>query len=521
MARLFSTAPSVPRHWPDHWRGLPWDRLFPLLVLIYCSLHLAVRLWASPNIGTDDVEQALMAQSWRWGYNPAQPPLYTWLLLGTYGLLGPGVLAHMLLKYLLVAGCYLSAWLAARQMLPAAAAALATASLLLLFGFGWGVHAGVTHTLTLTILLFLSLAVLIRLGERPGWGLYGLLGLCAGLGLLSKYSFGLFLLPLLLAMLLEPVGRRILRHPGMILAALIALLVALPHGLWMIDMPRDYAGRLATLAGRGEAGGAARAMLTGFGSLAQAGLTFLAPFWALALVLFTPALFRPATGRADPWTRILAWTVGFGLLALAFTIVGGGATQFKDRRMHPILVGVPLLTLLAIATAPLARWRWRVHVGLLITIATISLLALIGQALFEPKSCRNCRLHAPMPALAQTLAAQGIGPGTILAGDEHLGGNLRLHLPAAVAVPLYGDVLPPPGDPAGQCVLVWNSRGTVPPALPGALAAFAGRAYGIPAAELADTPASVALPLLRNAGRAEPFAWLVLTERDGQCRSRR
>lgn len=518
MARFFPTTPSVPRHWPDDWRGWSWDRWFPLLVLLYCGLHLAVRLWASPNIGTDDVEQALMAQDWRWGYNPAQPPLYTWLLLGFYRLLGTSVLAHMLLKYLLVAGCYLSAWLAARQLLPAAAAALAAASLVLLFGFGWGVHAGVTHTLTLTILLFLTLAVMIRLGNKPGWGLYGLLGICAGLGLLSKYSFSLFLLPLLLAMLLEPVGRRILRHPGMILAAVVAVVITLPHGLWMLDIPRDYAGRLATLAGRGEAGGIGRAMLTGFGSLAQAGLTFLAPFWALALALFTPALFRPATGRPDPWTRILAWTIGFGLLALAFTIVGGGATAFKDRRMHPILVGVPLLTLLAIAAAPLARWRWRVHIGLLIAIACISLLALIGQALFEPKSCRNCRLHAPMPALAQALAAQGIGSGTILAGDEHLGGNLRLHLPAAVAVPLYSDVLPPAGEPAGRCVLVWNSRGSVPPIVPPALAAFANKAYGIPASTLAAPPDSTALPLLRNAGRAEPYAWLVLTDRDGQCR---
>src|SRR5258708_25987240 len=67
---------------------------FWLLLAAYLAAHAALRVWASPNIGTDEVEQALFAQSWAWGYNPRQPPLFTWLLLGAYRIFGPGVLAH-------------------------------------------------------------------------------------------------------------------------------------------------------------------------------------------------------------------------------------------------------------------------------------------------------------------------------------------------------------------------------------------------------------------------------------------
>src|SRR5271163_2723843 len=74
-------------------------RGFWLLLAIYLAAHAALRLWASPNIGTDEVEQALFAQSWSWGYNPRQPPLFTWLLLGAYKLFGASVLAHVMLKY--------------------------------------------------------------------------------------------------------------------------------------------------------------------------------------------------------------------------------------------------------------------------------------------------------------------------------------------------------------------------------------------------------------------------------------
>ncbi|MEJ0068754.1 MAG: hypothetical protein WDO24_08550 [Pseudomonadota bacterium] len=72
---------------------------FWILLAAYLVVHAVLRLWASPNIGTDEVEQALFAQTWAWGYNPRQPPLFTWLLLGAYRIFGPDVAAHVMLKY--------------------------------------------------------------------------------------------------------------------------------------------------------------------------------------------------------------------------------------------------------------------------------------------------------------------------------------------------------------------------------------------------------------------------------------
>src|SRR3954447_13371695 len=109
MTTETQTAESPPAR-ADRWRTAARTarRLFELVVTPhgfwaglagYLVLHFLLRLWASPNIGTDEVEQALFAQSWAWGYNPRQPPLFTWLLLGAYALFGAGIVAHLALKY--------------------------------------------------------------------------------------------------------------------------------------------------------------------------------------------------------------------------------------------------------------------------------------------------------------------------------------------------------------------------------------------------------------------------------------
>src|SRR5262249_41548721 len=54
-------------------------RAFALLLVAYAITHAALRVWISPILNIDDAREAIFTQTLAWGYQPRQPPLYTWL----------------------------------------------------------------------------------------------------------------------------------------------------------------------------------------------------------------------------------------------------------------------------------------------------------------------------------------------------------------------------------------------------------------------------------------------------------
>lgn len=489
---------------------------FWVLLTVYLAAHAALRVWASPNIGTDEVEQALFAQSWSWGYNPRQPPLFTWLLLIAYQLFGPGVLAHVVLKYTALGVMYGCAYRCARRLIAApTTAALATLALLLIYGFGWGVHTGVTHTLVMSALIFANLLALLRLVEHRRIGDYLLFGVATGLGLLTKYSYGFFIGPLLCACFAVPSIRDAVRTRRMLIALGVAALVFLPHGLWMLTVGRDYGATLAELGAVGARQSYLGNVAAGLGSLVKASALFLAPFWIVALVLFWPVLRRPAP-PARPWLRVLPIALAIGLVLLALTVLIAEVTYFKDRRMHALLLIAPLLLFLWLDHRAIEPWRLRWLAAAVGAVVSIVFVILLGQALLEPYFCRRCWLHMPLPALEQAMRQSGFERGTIVADEEHVGGNLRLAFPAArVLSPAYPSLdLPPPG--AGACLLAWHAR-FAGDAVPARLLDFLGQRFQLTPS---GTPVVLDLPMMRRADRLDRFAYLIVPNADGDCRPR-
>ena len=73
-----------------------------VLVGGYLLLHLLIRLLFSGTLQLDDAEQIRLSQTLALGYPIPQPPLYSWFSWGLFQLLGSGLLALTLLKYLLI-----------------------------------------------------------------------------------------------------------------------------------------------------------------------------------------------------------------------------------------------------------------------------------------------------------------------------------------------------------------------------------------------------------------------------------
>jgi dolichol-phosphate mannosyltransferase len=113
---------------------------------------------------------------------------------------------------------------------------------------------GFLATPDMAMIFFWTLAVALTFcivnDPRPRY--WPLLGFTLGLGLICKYPFGILPLGLLIAFASSHEGRMRLRTPGPYLAAALAMLVLLPHMLWLAQ--NDYISVLFQL-GHGLGGG--------------------------------------------------------------------------------------------------------------------------------------------------------------------------------------------------------------------------------------------------------------------------
>lgn len=204
-------------------------------------LFVAWHLWALPRLGItlhiDEAQYWTWSRELAWGYY-SKPPLIAALIAASTVTLGDGLVGIKALTLVLTAltALALGGWVAAMSgdaRRGAMAALLALGSpLLLLLGFA------ATTDVPLLLAWTLAAWALWWALQRPAsaWR-WGLLGLVAGLGMLSKYTMAAFGPGALLAvMLVRPAHARwpqVLR--GGLLAAGVAALVMSPHIAWNVQ----------------------------------------------------------------------------------------------------------------------------------------------------------------------------------------------------------------------------------------------------------------------------------------------
>lgn len=395
-----------------------------LLLALYFLLHATARVLISgPSLELDEAEQVILAQQLRWGYG-SQPPLYTWLQTSAFALLGHQVLALAVVKNLLLFTLYLLTYRAAREYGASERVAMvAAATLLLLPQIAWESQRDLTHSVLATACAAATLnagALLLRRGQTRH---YLLLGLCAGLGVLAKYNYAVFLLAWLLAALSLPEFRlRLLRRESL-LALLVFLLLVSPHALWVVRHVGD------TLAQAGTFHSAAHGSLLvdygrGLTALVKATAAFLGPLAVCYLLLCRRPPGTPTT--PDPMRTVLGRSLLFGLGLCLLMVLGFRVTNFKDRWMQPLLFHAVIYGALRsrpwLDVAPARR--------LLTAAAVVALLVLTvlpGRTLLAGRLDDLNRFNAPWSSLGAELRQTGFRGGNIIAQDRWVGGNL-LHL---------------------------------------------------------------------------------------------
>lgn len=210
------------------------------LLALHAVLWTVVPVVAFETPPLDVLENRVWGAAWEWGYFK-HPPLQAWLTQGAWLLLGtPGI---YLLSQVCVVGTALGVFLLGRDAVDART----------------GAFGAILYSLSYYA-TFPTPEFNANVLQAPLWALSGWLLWCAiqrdsykywvGLGvataaaLYAKYSVIFLICGLLVATLALPQGRHVFARPGPYVGIAIALLLCLPHGLWMVQsdfLPLTYA----------------------------------------------------------------------------------------------------------------------------------------------------------------------------------------------------------------------------------------------------------------------------------------
>ncbi|MGI9418246.1 MAG: glycosyltransferase family 39 protein [Geminicoccaceae bacterium] len=497
------------------------------LIGLYLVGHCALRLALGPTLGLDDAEQILFAQRWDFGYRFRQPPLFTWLLLPIIDIVGPGVLAVSLVRYLLLAITFVCLYLTARLCLDDQRfSGLAVLSYALIYVFAYYAHHDLTHTTALGAAIALAFHVTARLAKNPSLPAYGLLGLVFGFGLLAKWNFALLAIGLPLTCLLLPSYRHLVLTRKIALTIAIMAAISTPTALWMFAHDQSVQAVSSDILTDEAAIGGLSLWLEGGSTLLRSTLLFPLPFLPIFLVLFgqslrfrraqLPTTFRPAL---TPTFFGFLMLIMLGLHVLLIPLFG--AVNFTERWMHPALMPLPIF-LFALAERGERPER---RIAGYLAVTAILVAAAIGARLYRSVEgadhCGKCREFAPFAELAGGLRQAGFAQGTIVADGLHIGGNLRMLFAGSLVVdPAFPPALWPDGksaDGSVDCLLVWRDDADRTRERRDGVRQYARVEFGLSTTAIPKT-GRLDAALLGSSSRRYALGFELYREKDGGCR---
>jgi 4-amino-4-deoxy-L-arabinose transferase-like glycosyltransferase len=436
------------------------DRVVLWGLIAYFLLSVILRVAVSGTADMDETEQLVYAQVLRPGYG-SQLPLYVWLQYLSFSLLGVNIFALSLVKYTLLFLTYVCVMKTARKGLhDEMGVTIATLSLFLIPQIVWESYRTLSNTVLATFMAALTLLMFLRLNEKPNYANYILFGTAAGLGMLSKYNYAIFLVALIAAGIATPSYRKKLLAGGSVLSLVVVFAVTAPPYTWILmnlERATSSSKKLQML----NTGTIFHNWFLGFGSLITAAVGY---FWP-ALLLFGALyfLYKPVrvTTPDENIHLLLTWTLLATLAVCSALILFFRVTYFKERWLQPLLFFLPVYFIYYLNPRINGK-RFR---GLLVVTLIPAMMAMFvfsGGVLLASKTGRATRLSPPYRSMAAHILLEGFEGGTIITDDHRIGGNFRLFFKGStVLVPGMMEIPVRVTDPA---LLLWNAeRSEAPP----------------------------------------------------------
>ena len=438
----------------DKARFVPSQMQFMLLLLAYFAFQTVSRGLISETLGVDDAEQTLLAQRWDWGYGP-QPPLYTWLTLIFSEVFGWSTFTMALIKNLLLFGLFASTYFVARRLSRShVVAVVATVALQFMPSIAWEAERELTHSILASTMIMTTLLVFVTL-KPDRWGGYALLGICAGLGTLSKYNYAVIYAGLLIGSLTLPNWRPLVLNRRMLATFAITLIILAPNLIWALHnrdlaMASVYKFKIAP-------SHSSATLVKGIASWTQACLEQIAPIAGVFALLFWGSLRRAvqpsSEGERLLWRTFIVTGTLIGVGVCAFAV-----TYSHNRWLQPIMVPTPLLLAL-IWRDSLDAFRVKAILWMGAIITLIVAVGASGRILLTESLCKYEILNAPFRPLAADIGESVAKADYIFANERWLAGNLRIWFPEkGITIPEMTDLF----KPSTNCILFWDAgRDTV------------------------------------------------------------
>jgi len=183
------------------------------------------------NLHSDSLEAAYWGREWLLGYSK-HPPLTSWLMDLALRTPLPPILALMLLSQITVAITALFVWKTTRLFASRQTATLAVA--LYIVSPAATIYAiQINHNSMLAPFWSGAFYFGLLFLEERRWRDAILLGVIAGLGMLTKYELAFVLVTLLALGVAVPRFRPIFHHPASYVSGAIFIALLLPHVLWL------------------------------------------------------------------------------------------------------------------------------------------------------------------------------------------------------------------------------------------------------------------------------------------------
>ena len=183
------------------------------------------------NLHTDTLEAAYWGREWALAYSK-HPPLITWLMDLALRTGLPSIFALMLLAQACVAVASFFIWRTVRLFASRETAAFAV--LLFALSPASTIYAiQINHNLALAPFWAATIYYGLQYLEERSWSDAIILGVVAGLGMLTKYELLFALATLLIIAVVTPRFRSAFHHPASYVSGVIFLAILAPHVWWL------------------------------------------------------------------------------------------------------------------------------------------------------------------------------------------------------------------------------------------------------------------------------------------------
>lgn len=402
----------------------PWPAFFAALVLLAAWRLLAA--WdAAVPLSIDEAQYFLWSRELAWGYY-SKPPLIAWTIAAATPLCGESELCIRLPALLLLLAASLFVAAIARRRFSAQTAALAGFAFATLFLTSFYSWAMTTDSLLLCCWAA-ALYFFLRAIERDAWRDWLACGVTVGVGLLAKYTMGLFLLCAFLVLLLDHRPRLLSPKPW--LAAVLAMALLIPNLLW------NAVHGFATFRHTAEISQLERQLFHPLSLLA-----FVAAQFGVMGPLLFPAFAIAATRQSiwrNPRLRLFAL---FSLPVLGLFVLLSFLSRAHANWAAPAYVGATLLAVAWLTEKRLHRWLTPAIVINLLLAAGFyhwhRLAPALGISLSEKTDPFHKLRGWPAAGAALAVHLRATGCGAIAAADRGTLVELAYYARRALAAPV-------------------------------------------------------------------------------------